>query len=389
MNESTQISLFDNYKNLNNTKYTYKSPELIWNSYELSLTEQRIISLACKKMQPIYIEKRIKPSDLETLLGAIRFMDIKISVNEFKREYSIKAKNMYDVLSQATSELHDREIRYFENGVLKRKNWVQDSSYDKNNNCVTLTFGTKMILDLLVFNGRYVALFFDMSQNIRSKYAFRIYEILKSYLYAGEYIVSVDDFKFMLAIENAYDKFAEFNRKVIKPNLETINKHSDINVTYTTLRTGKIITSLKFTITKNEKKVIQTDDSFKDRIPMAYEEVSNRLKKYNIELTSQDAEMLFNSAIEFTRANKRDIDATSYILEKIDILDQYVLTSDITNAIGFLKKAMEKDFKIKNQNIQKQKPKLKFDNFSGREYSSEEWDSIEQGLLDASIGNYV
>ena len=245
-----------------------------------------------------------------------------------------------------------------------------------------------MILDLLVFNGRYVALFFDMSQNIRSKYAFRIYEILKSFLYVGEYIVSVDDLKFMLAIEGAYDRFADFNRKVIKPNLETINKHSDINAICTPIRNGKAITHLKFTITKNKNKVIQTDDTFKDRIPTAYKDIASRLEKYNIVLSSQDAEMLFNLAIEFTRVNKRDIDATSYILEKIDTLDQYVETTDIRNPIGFLKKAIEIDFKV-NKEITKQKPKLKFDNHEGRKYTKEEWDDIEQGLLDSSLQGYI
>ena len=380
--ECTQISLFEDAKKLNNTKYTYKSSDLIWSSYELSLTEQRIVSLACKKMQPIYIEKRIKPSDLETVLGAMKFMDIKISVNEFKREYNIKSNNMYTILAEATSDLHDREIRYYdENGKLTRKNWVQDSTYDEKNNCVTLSFGTKMILDLLIFNGKYVALFFDMSQNIRSKYAFRLYEILKSYAYLGEYIVSLEDLKFMLAIEGAYENFAEFNRNVIKPNLKTINSHSDISAECVPLRTGRVVTDLKFIISKNKNKLAQTDDNFKDKIPTSYKEISSRLEKYNIELSSSDAEILFNSAIEFTTMNKRDIDVTSYIIEKIDVLDQYVEVSDVRNPIGFLKWAIEKDFKVENRKIEKKPKKLKFDNFKGRDYSKEEWDDIENGLL--------
>lgn len=377
----TQISLFEDSKKLNNTNYTYKSPELIWNSYELSLTEQRIVNLACKKMQPIYIEKRIKPSDLETVLGAMKFTDIKISVNEFKREYNIKSNNMYNLLAEATSDLHDRDIKYYdEEGKIKRKRWVQDSTYDEKNNCVTLTFGTKMILDLLVFNGKYVALFFDMSQNIRSKYAFRLYEILKSYLYLGEYIVSVDDLKFMLAIEGAYENFAELNRNVIKPNLKAINSYSDINAECKPLRSGRNITGLKFAISKKKDKVIVSDNNFKDKIPTSYKEISTRLDKYNIKLSSAEAEFLFNSAIEFTTVNKKDIDATSYILEKIDVLDQYIETSDVRNPVGFLKWAIEKDYKIENQTIKKQK-KLKFDNFEGRNYTEEEWVNMEKRLL--------
>lgn len=386
--ECTQISLFEDAKKLNNTKYTYKSPELIWSSYELSLTEQRIVSLACKKMQPIYIEKRIKPSDLETVLGAMKFTDIKISVNELKREYGINSNNMYSLLAKATSDLQDREVRFCdENGKLTRKSWVQDSTYDEKNNCVTLTFGTKMILDLLIFNGKYVALFFDMSQNIRSKYAFRLYEILKSYSYLGEYTVSLDDLKFMLAIEGAYENFSEFNRNVIKPNLKTINAHSDINAECIPLREGRATTGLKFIIKKNKNKVIQSDDNFKDKIPTSYKEISSRLEKYNIVLSSVDAEMLFNSAIEFTTVNKRDIDATSYILEKIDALDNYVETSTVHKPIGFLKWAIETDYKSENQSIKKRK-KLKFDNFKGREYTEESMKQLEDQLVYGDYEEY-
>ena len=46
-NEKEQISMF---KQLNTSEYTYKSSELIMSSYELTVTEQRIITLGCKKI---------------------------------------------------------------------------------------------------------------------------------------------------------------------------------------------------------------------------------------------------------------------------------------------------------------------------------------------------
>ena len=87
-----QISMLeeiDGVKVLNNTKCTYKSPTLIATSYELSFTQQRIIALGCKKMQPIYIEKRMTPNDLQKVLGAMQFRLIEISVSEFRKEYDI------------------------------------------------------------------------------------------------------------------------------------------------------------------------------------------------------------------------------------------------------------------------------------------------------------
>ena len=376
---SEQYSQISMFKKLNNTNYTYKSSQLIESSYELSLTEQRLVSLACKMIQPIYIEKRVKPSDLENILGAMKFSKIKISVNEFRKEYNIKANNIYEIIAEASADLYERNIRYYdENGKLTDKRWVSTSVYDEKNKCVNLTFNPDMILDLLVFKGKYVALFFDMSQNIRSKYAFRLYEILKNYAYLGKYKVSIDELKFMLAIDGAYSSFAEFNRNVIKPNIEAINTYSDINVECKPLRSGRNITSLEFYLSNKVNKTFSPDNNFKDKIPNSYNEISKQLEKHDVTLSSSDAEMLFNSAIEFTTANKKDTDATSYILEKICVLDEYVKTKDVEKPIGFLKWAIETNFEINNQSIKK---KNNFKNFTGRDYSDDYWNDLEGQLL--------
>lgn len=376
---SEQYSQISMFKKLNNTNYTYKSSQLIESSYELSLTEQRLVSLACKMIQPIYIEKRVKPSDLENILGAMKFSKIKISVNEFRKEYNIKANNIYEIIAEASADLYERNIRYYdENGKLTDKRWVSTSVYDEKNKCVNLTFNPDMILDLLVFKGKYVALFFDMSQNIRSKYAFRLYEILKNYAYLGKYKVSIDELKFMLAIDGAYSSFAEFNRNVIKPNIEAINTYSDINVECKPLRSGRNITSLEFYLSNKVNKTFSPDNNFKDKIPNSYNEISKQLEKHGVTLSSSDAEMLFNSAIEFTTANKKDTDATSYILEKICVLDEYVKTKDVEKPIGFLKWAIETNFEINNQSIKK---KNNFKNFTGRDYSDDYWNDLECQLL--------
>ena len=373
--------LKENGKELNTTKYTYKSHELISSSYELSVTEQRIISLACKKIQPIYIENNIKPSELETALGAIKFSKIKISVNEYKREYDVNTKNIYKFLEETIKEFFEKKISYFdENNELVDKRWVSTAGYSPNNGYFYLTFNPDMLTDLLVFKGKYVALFFDMSQNIKSKYAFRIYEILKSNVYLGTYDVSVEEFKFMLKIDDkAYTGFANFRRRVIDPNIKVINEHSDIFVQFEPLRNGRTITHLRFIIKNKPNKTLSPDPNFKNRIPKSFEKVKNALKKYNFDLTSKDAEKLFGWAVEATISNKINKGATEYILEKIDYMNEYALKiKDVEDVMGFLNWAMKNDYEYKDNSIKKPKKKRRFDNFKGRDY---DYDDLEKKLL--------
>lgn len=361
--EYEQMSML---KQLNNIDYTYKSSDLIMSSYNLSITQQRIINLACKKIQPIYIEKRLAPKDLETVLGAMNFSLIQISTSEYKSEYNIKGNNVYDTLEEECDKLYKNDIKYFgDNNKLIKKRWVSTSVYDRKEGIINLTFNPDIILDLLVFNGKFVALFLDMSQNIKSKYVFRLYEILKTYAYLGEYKVLVEELRFLLDITEKYNNIAELNRKIVKPSIEIMNKFSDINVKYNSIRDGKSTKWLKFNIILKSKSKLRKGENLKLVAPTAFNEISQALEKYGVKLTSEDAETLFNKAIEVTKEKFKDMNAVDYLLNKLKVLDNYILTNNIGNVIGLLIDSMQKDYQ--NRTVeQKKQPNSGFNNFEPR-----------------------
>ena len=375
-----------NIKQLNNVNYTYKSSALIESSYELTITEQRIIALGCKKLQPIYIENRLVPNDLQKVLGAMKFSLIEISVSEYREEYGIVGNKVYDSIQTATDDLYKKEIIYFdESGKLCKRRWMSSVNFDRKNGNIQITFNIDIILDLLVFNGKFVALFFDMSQDIKSKYSFRMYEILKNSAYLGKLKISVEEFKFKLKITDKYTDFADLNKKIIKPNLEVINLYSDISLEYKTIRSGRTVKWLCFNITKKRNATFSGDSKFKEKIPSAFNEISTALEKYNCELTSTDAQTLFDTAIEVTKEKYPDKNPVNYILEKVNYLNNYISKKPIENIIGFLKHAMEEDYGLKS--IQIQPNQTKFNNFDAREY---DYDKLEAGLLryeEVSIGD--
>ena len=83
---------------------------------------------------------------------------------------------------------------------------------------------------------------------LKSKYAIRLYELLKSYLWMGSWEVNVKDLRSVLEVEDKYLEFKEFKRRIIVPAVNEINKYTDLEVKYTTLKTGKEITKIHFTI---------------------------------------------------------------------------------------------------------------------------------------------
>ena len=198
-------------------------------------------------------------------------------------------------------------------------------------------------------------------------------------MYLNRWKVSIEEYRFLLQINNKYKKFAELKRNVIEPSLKFINLNSDIKVTYTTIKKGKNINWIEFNIqeNKNSTTTLHSINNFKDTIPSVFKEISNALEKYNITLTSEEAELLIDKSIEVTKKKYKNKSAVQYILEKIKILDNYVLTNKVNNVIGYLIKAIEEDWSISN--IDKNY-KNGFNNFKGRNYSNEFFKQLESKL---------
>ena len=110
-------------------------------SYDLSLTEHRIITLGCKKIKPIYVEKRMSPNDLNNAFQAMKFSDIEISVSEYKQEFNIKGNNIYDTLQKYCNKLYERSINYLdETNVFTKKRWVSTCKFNRDNGLIKITF---------------------------------------------------------------------------------------------------------------------------------------------------------------------------------------------------------------------------------------------------------
>lgn len=88
---------------------------------------------------------------------------------------------------------------------------------------------------------------------LRGKNQLRLYEVLKQYEKVGYRIVSLDDLRNWLGIEeNEYPQFKYFKRDVLEPCKKAITENTDITFTYEShSKKGRKITELKFNIQRN------------------------------------------------------------------------------------------------------------------------------------------
>lgn len=116
---------------------------------------------------------------------------------------------------------------------------------------------------LLYLKHNYTSYQLDFVLAMRSKYAIRLYEILKSYLYLGIYEPSVEELRELLQVVG-YDMYNDFKKRVLCPAVDEINRFTDIFVDAVPVRCGKTIARIRFTIDNKDYELIETSTAERD-----------------------------------------------------------------------------------------------------------------------------
>jgi plasmid replication initiation protein len=96
-------------------------------------------------------------------------------------------------------------------------------------------------------------------------YAIRIYELLKQYQNIGERTLKITDIKQMFEIKNEYPRYSNFYQKVIKPAINEINKHTDLQVYEPEkVKEGRSVEALFFKFHRKSNIILARDEEDKE-----------------------------------------------------------------------------------------------------------------------------
>lgn len=361
--EQLEMSLMDT------SEYVYKSHNIIESGYNFTLNEQRLTYLATKKLKPRFIKSNIKTSQLTTLLGNEKFKDLKIHVNEFRDEFGLSSNNLYKVLEDTAKSLKKKEINYLQDdGSFVEKSWVITSKYNEKGKYVELTFHPDLILDLLVFKGRFGKLQFNATKTFKTSYAFRVYELLQNYAYKGFREIELEELRYKLGIfdDKKYQKYSEFDRNVLKPSVKSINESTELIVSYETRKYGRKVGKIIFKIEKNNDIANELTSPKDDIVDKSM--VENMRKITKCELTAGQVSELTTYALESIKRNKLDTSFYEYIEEQTKRVEEYNKVKKINNYYGALCASI-RDYWIPNI-IKELNSNTSFNNFEGRDYAN-------------------
>jgi len=166
-------------------------------------------------------------------------------------------------------------------------------------------------------------------RNLRSSHALVLYENCLRYIAVGQTPVwDLELFRKLMAVEGRYKEFKFLKRDVIVPAMKEVNAHSNIQLDLLTVRKGRSVAAVQFTVKSNPQLALMGMEEDDD---ISSSKAYKTLLGYGVSKT-----LARSWLIEY---------GEEYVLDKLDLTQHQAADGKIRNSkAGFLKAAVEQDF---------------------------------------------
>ena len=236
-----------------NNGLVVKDNALINASYNLELTEQRLIMLAI-------INAR------ESGQGITADSKLEIHASDYAKLFNVSADASYKALKEAVNNLFNRQFSYTAEykrtgkiGIV-RSRWVSRIFYVDDLALLEITFAPDVVPLITRLEEQFTKYEAKQVAHLTSKYATRLYEILISWREVGKTpIFELQQLRKNLGVEDdEYQRMHHFKSRVLETAITQINEHTDIKATYEQHKQGRTITGFSFKFKQKVQPKIET-----------------------------------------------------------------------------------------------------------------------------------
>jgi len=229
-----------------------KDNALINASYNLELTEQRLIMLAI-------INAR------ELGQGITADSKLEIHASDYAKLFNVSADASYKALREAVNNLFNRQFSYTAEykktgkiGVV-RSRWVSRIFYVDDLALLEITFAPDVVPLITRLEEHFTKYEAKQVAHLTSKYATRLYELLIAWREVGKTpIFELQQLRKKLGVEDdEYKRMHHFKSRVLEAAITQINEHTDIKTTYEQHKEGRTITGFSFKFKQKSQQKIE------------------------------------------------------------------------------------------------------------------------------------
>jgi plasmid replication initiation protein len=210
-----------------------------------------------------------------------------ISAEDWISIFQVEPKNAYRDLQAISRQLFERYITIEStrgNPLVTR--WISSIEYLAKDGKLVITFAQNILPFLTVLEKEFTKYRLEFVSKMTSIYAVRLYELLVQWNSTGTREIELDWLKKTFQITETYAEIRNFKARVIEPAITQINSHSDLTVSYTQRKTGRLVTH--FTFVFSPKAAVEPKPRAKKKSPP--KETLHGLLKADIERLARAGE---------------------------------------------------------------------------------------------------
>lgn len=267
-------------------KLIVKSNHLIEASYHLTLNEQRVLLIAITQ---IHRKNGFSSDDVFT-----------IHARDFATQFELNLDGVYGELVKVAERLFERHVIINQpdpnNPKIKklRTRWISSIIYIPDDGLLLIKFSQDIIPLLTLLERQFTKYKIESISKMTSIYAVRLYELIMQWESVAQREVDINWLKMQFQLETKYHAMKDFKKYVIEPAITQINAHSDLQVSYTQRKTGRVVTHFTFVFSPKTPKhatskkmavgemingVLKADIERLARAGESYEQARERIKR--------------------------------------------------------------------------------------------------------------
>lgn len=328
---------------INKDELVVKSNSLIEASMKFTANEYKLIT---------YLAGKIKKDDRE-------FRTFEISIQELNKYcFGIEGTKTYNYMkNQYARALSKKDITIKKGAGSIIYNWftVVDTSV---RGTLSICFSTELKDFLMQTENNFTSYRLSNILNLKTFYSIRLYELLKQYKKIGKREISLEDLRFILGLDKDQYKISrDFRKFIIEKSINYINKNTDIEVTFSESKIGRVTKGIKFYISSKKNLDREISEIRKKMETVIGENVSYDILKKTISKYNLTKEKIFYYLDNWSSYNYKSKE----------------------NPVGFLLKCVINNESIPIRQGRHLKPEQSY-NFDQREYDDEFFEDLYDNL---------
>ena len=237
-----------------------KSNRLNMAIQNLTLPELRIVQLAI-------VDAR------ETGKGLSSDMPLRIDAMRYSQAFDTSRQNAYVRMKEAEDTLFNRRFSFVDSeGKLVKSRWIQRVRYLDDEGAIEIVFTTDVVKGITRLDGAeefFTQYLLSQTANLKSVYAVRLYELLIQWKTAGKTpVFELSLFRGQMGLDDGeYKAMNDFKKRVLDLAVNEINEKTDLTVSYTQEKKGRLIHGFKFTVKQKQAQKPSKNARIDDKDP--------------------------------------------------------------------------------------------------------------------------